>query len=60
MAFTFLSLYGRKTAPHQMAQAYFSLVEELLKDLCKEEKWGLEAGATFRNSALHIIGGAAT
>ncbi len=30
--------------PHQMAKAYFCLVEELLKDLCKKEKWDLITG----------------
>lgn len=30
--------------PHQMAQAYFTLVETLLVDLCKQERWKLVRG----------------
>lgn len=39
-----VTVWEENGPPHQMAKAYFSLVEELLKDLCKAEKWDLITG----------------
>lgn len=41
-----VTVWEENGPPHQMAKAYFSLVEELLKDLCKAEKWELITGKT--------------